>query len=148
MLRDRLLVGVWIGLVAAAATAGALVGFGAARGSPLLPINTVAHIVLGSRAFYITDFHPLITTLGLLLHTVSVVVWGVLFAVAMARVYGVRVWIGAIVFAAAVALIDFVLLPDRLSPGFENSLMRVEVVIVYLVLAVSLALGLRVVRAP
>lgn len=148
MFRDRLRMGVWIGLVAAAATAGALVGFGAARGSPLLPINTVAHIALGSRAFYVTGFHPLITTLGLLLHTMSVVIWSVLFAVAMARVDGVRVWVGAIAFAAAIAAVDFALLPDRFSPGFENSLMRFEVVVVYLVLAVSLAIGLRVVRAP
>ena len=55
MLRNRVLRGVWIGLVAAAATAGALVGFGWVRGYPLQPLNTVAHILLGTRAFYVRE---------------------------------------------------------------------------------------------
>jgi uncharacterized membrane protein YagU involved in acid resistance len=145
MLRDRLLLGVWIGMVAAAATAGALVGFGAARGSPLLPLNTVAHIVLGSRAFYVTDAHLLVTTLGVLVHVASVVVWGILFAIVLARAEGVRLWLGALVFTAAIAAIDFLLLPKRFSPGFEESLTRVEVVVVYAVLAASLVLARRTV---
>lgn len=141
MLRDRLLRGVWIGLVAAAATAGALVGFGWVRGSPLQPLNTVAHIVVGSRAFYVHDAHPLVTSAGLLVHVLSLVVAGMLFSVAAGRLRGAWRWVAAVVFAAVVAAFDFVLLPSRLAPGFETVLTRGEVVMVYAVLAAAVAVA-------
>jgi hypothetical protein len=141
MLRDRLLRGVWIGLVAAAATAGALVGFGWVRGAPLQPLNTVAHVLVGSRAFYVHDAHPLVTPAGLLVHGLSLVVAGMLFSVLAGGLRGVGRWVAAVVFAAAVAAFDFLLLPSRLAPGFETVLTRGEVVMVYAVLAAAIAVA-------
>ena len=139
MLRDRLLLGVWIGLVAAAATAGALIGFGWARASPAQPLNTVAHVLLGSRAFYVRGMDPIVTPAAMLVHVVSLVAWGTLLSFALGRARGARAWAIAFVFAAVVAVIDFLVLPEWLSPGFEAVLSRGEVIVVYGVMAASMA---------
>ena len=139
MLRDRLLLGVWIGLVAAAATAGALVGFGWVRGTPMHPLNTLAHIVVGSRAFHVRTVDAVVTTMGMTVHVLSIVVWGLLFSLALARARGIRLWATALVFAAIVAVFDFVVVPDRLSPGFDAMLTRGELVVLYAVMAVAMA---------
>ena len=141
MLRDRLLLGVWIGLVAAAATAGALVGFGWARGAPLQPLNTVAHVLVGSRAFYVRGLDPLVTPAGMLVHVVSLVAWGMLFSLASGRARVAGAWVIAVLFATVVAVIDFGVLPERLSPGFEAMLSTGEVIVVYGVMAVAVAVA-------
>jgi hypothetical protein len=141
MLRDRLLLGVWIGLVAAAATAGALIGFGWARAAPAQPLNTVAHVLLGSRAFYLRGVDPIVTPAAMLVHVVSLVAWGTLLSLALGRARGARAWAIAFVFAAGVAVIDFVVLPEWLSPGFETVLSTGEVFVVYGVMATSMALA-------
>jgi hypothetical protein len=140
MLRDRLLRGVWIGLVAAAATAGALVGFGWVRGAPLQPVNTIAHVVLGSRAFYIGEAHPLVTPVGILVHTLSLIVWGMLFSLAAGRQRGTWLWVGAVAFAVVVAVVDFLVLPARLAPGFETVLTRGEIIVIYALMGATIAL--------
>lgn len=139
MLRDRVRVGVWIGLVAAAATAGALVGFGWVRGMPLQPLNAVGHIVVGSRAFQVTTAHPLVTSAGILVHVISLVAWGIVLSLILRQARGAFTWAIAVAFAAAVAVIDLVVLPTRLSPGFETVLTPREVVVVYAVMGVAMA---------
>lgn len=146
MFRDRLLRGVWIGLVAAAATAGALVGFGWVRGAPLQPLNTIAHVLLGSRAFYVREAHPLVTPLGLGVHVLSLILWGVLFSVAVGRRRGAWLWAGAVLFAVAVAAVDFLLLPARLSPGFETVITRGEIIVVYALMAATMGMAARSLR--
>jgi hypothetical protein len=141
MLRDRLLRGVWIGLVAAAATAGALVGFGWVRGSPLQPLNTIAHVLLGSRAFYVRDAHPLVTPVGMLVHAGSLILWGMIFSVAAGRHRGPWLWVGAVLFAVAVAAVDFLVLPARLSPGFETVLARGEIIVIYALMAATMGIA-------
>jgi hypothetical protein len=141
MLRDRVLHGMWIGFVAAAATAGALVGFGTARDAPVQPLNAIAHVIVGSRAFYVQSAHLLVTSLALLVHLVAMALSGVAFAWAFGRWRGARLWVAAVAFAALVALIDFVILPNRFSPGFESVLTRGEVVVVYALMALAFALA-------
>ena len=140
MLRNRVLRGVWIGLVAAAATAGALVGFGWVRGYPLQPLNTVAHILLGTRAFYVREAHPLITPVAVLVHTLSLVIWGALFSLAIGERRSAWLWVGAVLFAIGAAAVDFLVLPARLSPGFETVLTRGEIIVIYALLAAVVAL--------
>ena len=141
MLRDRVQHGVWIGLVAAAATAGALVGFGTARDAPVQPLNAIAHVIVGSRAFYVQSAHLLITTVAMLVHLTAMALCGVAFAWTFGRWRGARLWVAAVGFAALIALLDFVILPERLSPGFESVLTRGEVVVVYALLALAFALA-------
>lgn len=141
MLRERLLHGIRIGLVAAAATAGALVGFGWVRGMPVQPLNAIAHALVGSRALYIQNAHLLVTPAGVLVHVIGLVLWGIAFAWAFGRWRGARLWVATAAFVALVAFVDFILLPDRLSPGFESVLTRSEIIVVYAVLAIALALA-------
>jgi hypothetical protein len=141
MLRERLRVGVWIGLVAAAASAGALVGFGWVRGVPLQPLNAVAHIVVGNRAFQVNTAHPLVTSAGIVVHAISLLAWGIVLSLILGRSRASLAWAIALAFAAVVAFIDLVVLPAPLSPGFETILTRRELVVVYVVMGVAMAWG-------
>ncbi|HJR66841.1 MAG TPA: hypothetical protein VJ802_10450 [Gemmatimonadaceae bacterium] len=141
MLRDRVLRGVWIGLVAAAATAGALVGFGWVRDSPLQPLNAIAHVLLGSRAFYVHEAHPLVTPAGILVHLASLILWGVLFSIGVGRRRGVWLWMAAVLFAVGIAVVDFLVLPPRFSPGFETVLTRGEVIVIYALMAAAMGIS-------
>lgn len=123
-----------------------LVGFGVGRGSPARPLNAIAHLIVGSRAQATPFFDPLLTPLGLLLHTISLVVWGVLFALAASRLNGWRLGAAAGLFTVAVFTFDLFLLPRRLSPGFQLTLSWPEVVIVYLTMAALLWCGVVMVR--
>lgn len=147
MLVDRIRIGVRAGVIAAAATAGVLVGFGLARGAPAQPINAVAHIALGSRAFLFDDFNLLVTLTGVTLHALSVIVWGVLFALVAARLSPHLLWLGAVLMAAVAYVADYHLLGERLRPGFERVLSAAEVVSLYVVLGAALALGVLLARA-
>ena len=144
--RERVRQGIGAGCVAAAATTGALIGFGRARGTPAAPVNAVAHMLIGSRAKVMEGFDIGVTPMALGLHTVIVLGWGVLFALLAARLRGMRLFAAALLFAAAVLLIDYYIVPPQLRPGFETVLSRAEVAAVYAVLALSLALGLSAAR--
>jgi hypothetical protein len=115
-----------------------LVGFGLSRGTPARPLNAIAHLVVGMRAQATASFDPLLTTLGLLLHTGSVLIWGILFAHIAGRLLGWRLGASALLFSLAILVLDLFLLPRRLSPGFQFTLSRGEVLVVYLAMAALL----------
>jgi hypothetical protein len=151
VLRDRLRTGAIAGFVAAAATGGAMLGFGLARGAAWRPINTVAHLVLGYRAEITDGFDLVVTPVGILVHVGSLALWGVLFALLAARLRGAVLVVAALLFAAGAFLLDHRLLPVRWKPGFELVLSLPELLALYLVLALALALGVvlaRRARAP
>ena len=143
MIRDRVGLGVYAGVVAAAATTGTLIGFGRARGEAWHPLNAVGHLLLGYRARLMDRFDPLVTPVGIALHVLCVVIWGVLFAVVAGRLRGWRLAGAAAALGAAALVIDTRLLPDRLDPGFSSLLSGPELIAVYAVLAVALAIGVR-----
>jgi len=103
------------------------------------PLNSVAHLIIGSRAYYMEGFHWLITPLALVTHVASVVFWGVCFAALSPKLRGGALYGGALAFAALTCAIDLRLLPDRLRPGFESGLSSPEIAVVYAVLGISLA---------
>jgi hypothetical protein len=143
---QRIREGAWAGLIAAAGTAGALIGFGAGRGAPARPLNAIAHLLVGSRAQATPAFDPLLTSIGVLLHAGSLFVWGLLFAHIAARVSGWRLAVAALVFSATIFVVDLFVLPRRLSPGFQLTLSWGEVIATYLVMATLLWLGLSFAR--
>ena len=140
--------GVYAGIVAAAATAGTLIGFGRARGEAWRPLNAVGHLLLGYRARLMDRFDLVVTPVGIALHLLSVVLWGVLFALVAARLRGWRLAAAAVALGAAAFVIDTRLLPDRLDPGFPALLSRPELIAVYAVLAAALAVGIHLARRP
>jgi hypothetical protein len=134
------------GLVAAAATAGALVGFGVARGAAWRVVNTLAHLPLGYRAEITDGFDPLVTPVGLAVHAASVVGWTVLFSLVAGRLRGARLAVAALLFAGAAFLVAHRVLPVRYKPGFELVLTFPELVALYALLAVSLVAGVLMAR--
>jgi hypothetical protein len=141
VIRQTIREGARAGAIAAAATAGALIAFGRAHGAALRPLNSVAHIVTGSRAYYMERFGG-ITVVALLVHSASVIVWGIAFSAVSRKVRGAALYALAIAFAAATWIFDYRIVPDRLKPGFESGLSGAEISLVYLVLGVSLAWAL------
>lgn len=133
--------GIRAGIIAAAATAGALVALGRTHGAALRPLNSVAHIVVGSRAYYMVGV-SWITLVAIAVHVASVALWGVILAFATARIHGWALYATAAVFAGATWFIDYRVVQERLRPGFESGLSPTEIGLVYLVMGLSLAWGL------
>ena len=129
--------------MAAAATLGVLIGFGSVRGAALRPLNGIAHTVFGTRAYLMHGFDPAVTLAALVIHVASVVAWGVIFALLAGRLRGARLIAAALLYAAAVALVDRLLVPPTLVPGFNQALTHGEIATIYVILAVSLAAGSR-----
>ncbi len=146
VIANRLREGIGIGVVGAAATAGTLMGFGHARGAALQPLNAVAHMYAGSRAYLITGFQPGITLGAIAIHLVSVVIWGLVLAYAAAGLRTAHQTMVAAGVAAMAYLLDRFVAPNGLRPGFEELLSSGEVIFVYVVLGLSMAAGLWVMR--
>jgi hypothetical protein len=134
--------GIGLGVIAGAATAGTLMGFGHARGATLQPLNAVAHMFAGSRAFMTTGFQPVVTGGALAIHFLSTIVWGVLL-VYIAEPLSAR---GRAIAPFGVGILAYLLdrfvAPNGLRPGFEELLSSGETTFVYVVLAAALAAGL------
>ena len=134
--------GITLGVIAGAATAGALMGFGHARGATLQPLNAIAHMYAGSRAYMTTGFQPGITVGAVVIHFLSTIVWGVVLAY-VAESLSVR---GRAIAPFGVALLAYLLdrfvAPNGLRPGFEELLSSGETTFIYVVLAAALAAGL------
>jgi hypothetical protein len=139
---NRLRDGIGYGVIAGAATAGALLGFGHARGATLQPLNAVAHMFAGSRAFMTTGFQPAITGGALVLHFLSTIIWGVLLAYIAAPLTGWARAIAPVSVAILAYLVDRFVAPNGLRPGFEQLLSSGETTFIYVVLAAALAAGL------
>jgi hypothetical protein len=143
---NRLREGTGIGIVAAAATAGTLMGFGHARGATLQPLNAVAHMYAGSRAVMITGFQPDVTLGAIAIHLLSMIIWGLVLAYAARGLRGVPRALAPVGVAVLAYLLDRFVAPERLRPGFAELLSAGEVIFVYVVLGAALAAGLWAMR--
>lgn len=141
---ERMRQGVRAGIVAWAATLGVLVGFGRSRGAALEPLNSIAHPFFGTRALLMQGFDWSVTPAALLLHLVALVVWGAIFVLVAGRLRGLRLLAAAIAYALLLWFVNRVVLPSVLSLGLAQLLSPWELGVFYLVLALALALGVRV----
>lgn len=135
--------GVLTGAVAAAATAGALLGFGLRQGTPARPFNALAGLVLGDRAGGIWGFDSVVTVTGVLVHVAVTLGWGLLFARFARGMRGLRLVVAALVAALAALAVDAVLAGRVLGVNVSDALAPAQVVAVHLVLGVALAVGMR-----
>lgn len=137
-------VGVRAGLIAASATAGALLAFGLRLGTPVRPFNAVARLALGAEADGVWGFVPVVTLSGVSIHVLLSILLGVTLAwlappqSRIARRVGV-----AALLATTAYLLDVYLLPRLLRPGLAALLALPQLVLFYLVLAIALVLGTR-----
>ena len=139
MRRQTVREGLRAGFVAAAASAGALWEFGRVRGQALEPINAIAHTLIGSRAFFVTQWQPSVTLTALVIHTASVCAWGVVIALLVPKLRGGRLLLAVVLCSAAIYALETNLLPESLRPGFERILTPREVGVVYFAFALALA---------
>jgi hypothetical protein len=133
-------VGVTAGVIAGAATAGALIGFGVRFGTPLRPFNTVAAAVLGQFAFGAASPPAFVTLVGIVLHFAIALAWGVAYVYAVGRSRGYR-WQWGL--AAGVAMFFLTSLFARaLGIGLGTLLPLGDRIVLALVLALALPVGM------
>jgi hypothetical protein len=141
--QGTLIHGMLAGALAAAATAGALLGFGIQQGTPARPFNAVASLLLGDRAHAIWGFHPVVTVIGAVVLVALTLGWGVLFARVARGMRGLRL-AGAAAAVAAVALVVDVAIATQLrGVSVSTVLAPAEVVALHIVLGVALGVGMR-----
>jgi hypothetical protein len=134
------------GAVAAAATGGAFVAFGARAGDPLLHVNALAGILLDSRVSFVSGPHAVVTSVGALLLVALAFLWAALF-VGAALTLGLRRG-GALLLAscAAAALafcVDALVLPRLAGETTLAALSLPRLAVVHLLLAGALPIGMR-----
>ena len=136
--------GVRCGLLAAAATAGAIVGFARHDAAGVLaPFATSGRMLLGVAAGEGRPAQLLALAAGLALHVTLVVAWAVLFSFLAGALRGVRLLLAAALFAAAVYAASRFALPALLRLGHGVRAFPPQVAVLYGVLALALAIGMR-----
>lgn len=132
------------GLIAAAATGGALVAFGMGLHHPWLPFNLAAHVLLGTRSIAVNGLHPLVTPVGVLVHAAAICIWAILFMVFVGP-RRLRVLIpAALAFATIVFVLNTRLFPIALRPGYESVLTPAQMLFMHFTLAAALVVGTRI----
>jgi len=136
--------GVRCGLFAAAATAGAIAGFALHEpGGMLAPYATTGRMLLGVAAGEGRAAQLAALAGGLALHVLVVVAWAVLFAALARALRGARLWLAAALYAASVYWVSEQLLPPLLRLGHGARAFPAQLALLYAVLAVALAIGMR-----
>ncbi|MGV3570839.1 MAG: hypothetical protein ACO1PB_09580 [Ramlibacter sp.] len=114
------------------------------NGSAVAPVNAESHWLWGDES--LREDRPTLrhTLTGILTHQGSTVFWATLYALVRGR-KAVRsvpeALIGGIATSAAAAVIDYTLVPKRLTPGFEHRLSKGSMVGVFAAIAAGVALG-------
>lgn len=138
--------GVTTGIIAAAATAGALMGFGIRYATPLRPFNTIAAELLGSRALSASSAPAIVATVGIIIHVAACVAWSLFYSWIVDRSNG-HEW----EWGVATSILAFVLtslVARSLDVGLGTLLSLSQRIALALVLAVALPLGMRLANSP
>ena len=131
----------------AGASAAAVLAWRAQRegGKPLAPINAVTHCIWPRRALEQTGFSARHTLLGFAIHQASAIFWAVGFEALLRRwTRGAPRARPAATSAAAAAtaltayVVDYHVVPQRLTPGFDAHVSRRSLTAVYVVLGAAL----------
>lgn len=132
--------GIATGLIAAAATGGALVGFGLRFGTPARPFNALAGYILGPATLAIWQF-SFVTIVGIAVHVIADTLVGVAFVALVARVG--RTEIGWALLLAATAFGISWASAGALGVGLGTLLSIRDRIVLGVVLAAALPLGMR-----
>ena len=144
---SRATIGALAGLVAAAVTAGALMGFGRADGGAMRLFTMVGRLVLGDPVVSGRTEGALVAATGVLVHVAQVTALGALLGLVAASARGIRLAALALAAAILAAGVHVALAPAVLRLGNAVTvlpLQRGQLVALYLLLAVGLGGGMRV----
>lgn len=143
----RMLVGVVIpGVLAGAALSAVLAVRGRAEtGSAVAPLNAPTHVLRGDRALDDTRFRPGVTIPGVLINLGAGVFWAAVMEILFGRAVrdrGPEASLAAGAATSALAwVVDYHVVPHRLSPGFQERVTRESLVAAHGVFALGLGLG-------
>ena len=107
-------------------------------------MNAPGHWLFGDKALRQNAMTARYTATGAAVHLASGFFWAVLFSwlnTRRARQTRKNALVDAAIVTATAAVVDFKLVPRRLTPGFEHRLARRSVALAYLAFAGGLALG-------
>ncbi|RZL03431.1 MAG: hypothetical protein EOP36_04860 [Rubrivivax sp.] len=123
----------------------------AEKGSAVAPLNAPSHWLHGERALRQTRPSWRYTATGALIHHASALMWGGIFNRLIGKrgpaTHPAKLAAGAAVMTAVAALVDFKMVPERLTPGFQHHLSRKSLVLTYGAFAAGLALAAMATRA-
>jgi hypothetical protein len=139
---SRLAAGVYLGLLAAAATAGVLVGFGLRHGSSLDPFHVYGRAALGAATGRVAS-RDLAILAGFLAHTLWMLLWGVCFSVVATPLRGSRTALAALAYAALLGVLSVSIVPGALGAASLATLSAAQRVFLVLVVAGTLTAGMR-----
>lgn len=137
-LQDALVAGAIVGVatMAAAALRGRV-----DSGSAIAPINATSHVVHGEQAGEVEDADVKHTALGLAINAGASVLWASVYE----KLFGggrernpLTKLLGGGMVAAIAYLVDYHLMPKRLTPGWEERVSGRSLAIVFAVLAATL----------
>lgn len=142
---ERVRAGLRAGLVASAATAGAMVGFAwRAAGGAFAPFSATGRMLLGVAAAESRGVQLAALVAGVAFHVVLVAAWTVLFSLVAGALRGVRLAVAAALFAAAAYVASEGVLPPLLRLGHGVRAFPPQVALLYVVLGLGLAIGMRI----
>ena len=130
-----------VGLITAAATTGALVGFGLGQDGALAPFAVLGRLALGVPQNAGAAAQRGATMVGLGMHAALAALWGTLFVLVLGRVRGLRLALAATLYALFVYALDSGLLPPLLRLGHGARVFPSQSAFLHLVLATALGLG-------
>lgn len=133
------------GVAATAATTATILLLGYRRDQTAwAPLNAVGHIAFGDEAARHTEFSARYTATGAALNSAAVLSWAAVYSGAMLLLPR-KTWPAAVATGAGVAalayVVDYHVMPRRLTPGFEKRLSGQSMFAIYSTLAAGLAAG-------
>lgn len=134
--------GLRTGAAAALAVSGAIAAAGKLQaGDPFAPLNDISHMVLGEERSHRRGFDPTATLLGVGLNVAAMLAWSVLYRALFGRQRLPRSLATAAAATAAIYFFDYHLVPKRFTPGYEATLSREKVWLIFATLGLTLALA-------
>jgi hypothetical protein len=133
-----------VGAVAAAATIGAVIGLGLRHGLALRPFSTAGRALLEKLGVLGSPSESALV--GLLMAACAIIVLGVCFTVVAAPLRGLRLLGAAIMFGAIGWAVSAFVVPSILALSNSTVLGDAQRVFIFVLLALSLAVGMRLAR--
>lgn len=146
VIQSRVLRGLRTGLIAAAATAGVLVGLGVRHHEATTPFLLSGRSLVATLTGVLAP--PLLATVtGVLVHAFWMLLWGVCFSLVAASLRGARLAGLAVLFAVTVRYLGATVLPGALGAGALASLSSAQTWFLVILFALSLVVGVQLAEA-
>lgn len=145
MLSDRLSVGVRVGTLCGAMTAGALLGLGWRHQQAVAPFEFLGRAMASRLGALVTSI-PVALATGVVVHFLWMILWGICFTFLALRLRGVALLAAAILQAAFVGALAATVAPGALGAAAMAGLSIPQTLFLLTLLALCMAAGMRLAR--